>query len=114
MDTGSPHIGSFYAGETSTSTPCAGPKASLRSVCTSIVLYSRTLLTYLRCVEVQQKEVKLEEDDTEALKAVIQSIYGIRLKPYNERSWRYWLNLTTVADKYLERALSKQAYANLV
>lgn len=63
--------------------------------------------------EAQQKEIKFEEDDPDALRAVIRKIYGWPIEHWMDYPWTYWLNLARTADKYLEPELKLYAAGNL-
>lgn len=53
--------------------------------------------------------VVLKEDDPGAVEEILRKIYGCTLPEADQRSWRFWLNLVTAADKYLEVSLSDKA-----
>jgi len=50
--------------------------------------------------------VLLKHDDPDALEHVLHHIYKIPPRKFDVQSWRHWLNVHLVADKYLEPALS--------
>jgi hypothetical protein len=58
--------------------------------------------------------ITLEDDDPNAMDAVLRHIYkapiGPRHSQSNEKHWQFWLKVYITADKYLVPALSEQAY----
>lgn len=53
--------------------------------------------------------IKLEEDDPDALEAVLRHIYGADFLDSDPKPWRFWLDLAITADKYLVPQLSETA-----
>jgi hypothetical protein len=53
--------------------------------------------------------ITLEEDDADAVEAVLRKIYGCALPAASKREWRFWFTLIITADKYLEPGLSAKA-----
>lgn len=63
--------------------------------------------------ESTQDVIKLEEDNPDAMDTVLRYIYKIPVAPRcsssDENPWCCWLDVYTIADKYLVPALSEQA-----
>ena len=65
------------------------------------------LTKYLQ--ESKQNLVALRDDDADAVEEVLCKIYGCFLPQANDKPWRFWFALVTVADKYLEPGLGDQS-----
>lgn len=57
--------------------------------------------------------ITLEDDDADAVEEVLRKIYGCTLPAAKTKEWRFWFNLVTTADKYLEPDLSSKADQHL-
>lgn len=68
--------------------------------------------------EAKQSVIKLEEDNPDAMEAVLRHIYGCPLPTVGkEPDWRFWLDLAITANKYLEPELtdkSRLIFSNIV
>lgn len=59
--------------------------------------------------ESHQNPIVPQEDDPDVVEEVVRKIYGYQLPAKKDKSWRFWLNLARVADKYIESQLSAEA-----
>lgn len=83
---------------------------SLYVICENFTLDLRLI----DCVqEAKQSVIELKEDDPDAMKEVLRTIYGSPESHALSRPWRYWLNVTLTADKYFELGLGETAQKNL-
>lgn len=56
--------------------------------------------------EAKQNVIELKEDDPDALEEVLRKLYDCELPAAETKTWRFWLQLMVVADKYLEPELA--------